>query len=61
MEEPICHIEIKTEGELKIARLQSDWGGIREFKSLSFEELLKMLVNELSAELEQSQNNPMME
>ncbi len=61
MEEPICHIEISKEDEFVIAKLQSEWGGIREFKSLTFEGTLKMLVNELQAELEQSQNSSMME
>ena len=61
MEEPICHIEISKEEEFIVAKLQSEWGGIREFRSLSFEGTLKMLINELQAELEQSQNSSMME
>ncbi len=61
MEEPICHIEISKEDEFVIAKLQSEWGGIREFRSLTFEGTLKMLVNELQAELEQSHNSSMME
>jgi len=52
MEEPICHIEITKEDDEIVARLQSDLGGIREFRSQTFEETLKMVVNELQEELE---------
>ena len=59
MEEPICHIEISQEEDEIVARLQSDLGGIREFRSLTFERVLKMVVNELQEELEFSNEQPM--
>jgi len=52
MEEPICHIEISQEDDEIVAKLQSDLGGIREFRSFTYEEVLKMVVNELQEELE---------
>ncbi len=59
MEEPICHIEISQEDDEIVAKLQSDLGGIREFRSFSFEQTLKMVVNELQEELEFSNQPPM--
>ncbi|MEA3559316.1 MAG: hypothetical protein U9R75_08695 [Candidatus Thermoplasmatota archaeon] len=59
MEEPICHIEISQEEDEIVAKLQSDLGGIREFRSFSFEQTLKMVVNELQEELEFSHQPPM--
>lgn len=59
MEEPICHIEISQEEDEIVAKLQSDLGGIREFRSFSFEQTLKMVVNELQEELEFSNQPPM--
>jgi hypothetical protein len=35
-----------------VAKLQSDLGGIREFRSMTFEQILKLVVNELQEELE---------
>ena len=52
MEEPICHIEISKDDEEIVAKLQSDLGGIREFRSYTFELVLKLIVNELQEELE---------
>ena len=60
MEEPICHIEISREDDYVVAKLQSDLGGIREFRALTFEETLKMLINEVQEEFEFS-NSPMIE
>jgi hypothetical protein len=57
MEEPICHIEISREEDEIVARLQSDLGGIREFRSMTYEQILKLVVNELQEELEFS-NEP---
>jgi len=57
MEEPICHIEISREEDEIVAKLQSDLGGIREFRSMTFEQILKLVVNELQEELEFS-NEP---
>jgi len=52
VEEPICHIEISQEDDEIVAKLQSDLGGIREFRSFTFEQVLKLIVNELQEELE---------
>jgi hypothetical protein len=52
MDEPICHIEISKEDDEIVARIQSDLGGIREFRSHSFEHTLKLIVNELQEELD---------
>ena len=52
MEEAICHIEISMEDDEIVAKLQSDLGGIREFRSLTYEQVLKLVVNELQEELE---------
>ena len=60
MEEPICHIEISRDEDYIVARLQSDLGGIREFRSISYEGTLKMVINELQEELEFS-SSPMIE
>ena len=60
MEEPICHIEISREDDYIVAKLQSDLGGIREFRSYDYEGTLKLVVNELQEELEFS-TSPMME
>ncbi len=40
------------EGDEIVAKLQSDLGGIREFRSLTYEQVLKLVVNELQEELE---------
>lgn len=52
LEEAICHIEISQDDEEIVAKLQSDLGGIREFRSMTFEQILKLVVNELQEELE---------
>jgi hypothetical protein len=52
VEEAICHIEISQDDDEIVAKLQSDLGGIREFRSPTFELTLKMIVNELQEELE---------
>ncbi len=52
MEEALCHIEISKDDDEIVAKLQSDLGGIREFRSRTFEHTLKMIVNELQEELE---------
>jgi hypothetical protein len=59
MEEPICHIEISQEDDEIVAKLQSDLGGIREFRSFTFEQVLKMVVNELQEELDFENEAPM--
>jgi hypothetical protein len=52
LEEEICHIEIKKEEDEIVAKLESDLGGIREFRAFRYEDLLKMLINELQEEFD---------
>lgn len=53
MEEPICRIEIieDDDGEL-LATVQSELGGLREYRAKDMETLLKILVNELQDEID---------
>lgn len=52
MEEEICHIEISKEDREIVAKLESDLGGIREFRAYNYEDLLKMVINELQEEFD---------
>ena len=52
MEEEICHIEILRHGGSLICRVETGLGGFREIEGDSFEELLRMLVDELREEFE---------
>ncbi len=52
MEEPLCNIEIVKENNDFVIRIQSDLGGVREYKSNSFEEVLEQLVQDLQEEFD---------
>ncbi len=52
MEESICRIELETEDALFIAKVQTDMGGSREYRSKRFDRLLSQLMTELQAEFE---------
>jgi len=52
MEEVLCNIEIIKENNDYVARIQSDLGGVREYKSPNFEEVLEQLVLDLQEEFE---------
>jgi hypothetical protein len=52
MEESICRIELETEDALFIAKVQTDMGGAREYRSKRFDRLLSQLMTELQAEFE---------
>jgi hypothetical protein len=52
MEESICRIELETEDALFIAKVQTDMGGAREYRSKRFDRLLSQLMAELQAEFE---------
>ena len=43
MEEPICHIEISQEGDIILARVQTDLGGVREFRDENLEVVLRQV------------------
>ena len=48
----MCNIEIIKENNDYVARIQSDLGGVREYKSPNFEEVLEQLVLDLQEEFE---------
>jgi hypothetical protein len=50
MEEPLCHIEISEEQSEIVAKVQSDLGGLREFRSNTLEEVLRLITIELQEE-----------
>ena len=49
MEEPICHIEISREGDTILARVQTDLGGVREFR----DEVLEVVLRQVSVDLQE--------
>lgn len=52
MEEVLCNIELIKENVDYVAKIQSDLGGLREYKSPNFEEVLEQLVIDLQEEFE---------
>jgi hypothetical protein len=58
MEESLCHIEISQEGKQIVAKVQSDLGGLREFRSKKLEEVLRQLSIELQEEFEGTSLTP---
>ena len=52
MEESICRIELEIEDTTYIAKVQTDMGGPREYRSTRFNGLLNQLMSELQAEFE---------
>ncbi len=50
MEEALCHIEISEEGSEIVAKVQSELGGLREFRSDKLEEVLRLITIELQEE-----------
>ncbi len=52
MEESICRIELEIEDTTYIAKVQTDMGGPREYRSTRFDGLLNQLMSELQAEFE---------
>ena len=52
MEESICRIELETEDKTFIAKVQTDMGGPREYRSKRFDGLLNQVMSELQAEFE---------
>ena len=45
MEEILCNVEIVKDNNNFIARIQSDLGGMREYKSSNFEEVLEQMTD----------------
>lgn len=54
MEEVLCNIEIIKDNNNFIAKIQSDIGGMREYKSSNFEEVLEQMTMDLQEEFEQA-------
>ena len=52
MEEVLCNIEIVKKNDLFVARIQSDYGGSREYNSKNFEEVLEQMAIELQEEFD---------
>ena len=52
MEEPICSVEFLRDDVEFLAKIQSDLGGLREFRSPSIEEVLEQVLMELREEFE---------
>ena len=52
MEESICRIELETEDKTFIAKVQTDMGGPREYRSKRFDGLFNQVMSELQAEFE---------
>lgn len=52
MEEVLCNIEIIKDNSNFVAKIQSDIGGMREYKSSNFEEVLEQMTMDLQEEFE---------
>jgi len=52
VEEPLCSIEILKDNNNFVARIQSEYGGNREYKSSNFEEVLEQMTMDLQEEFE---------
>lgn len=52
MEEVLCNIELIKENNDFVVKIQSDLGGIREYRSQIFEDVLEQFVMDLQEEFE---------
>lgn len=52
MEETLCNIEFLKSNSTYVARVQSDLGGVREYRSSSLEEVLEQVIIDLQEEFE---------
>jgi len=55
LEESLCNVEFLKGPKTYIARVQSDLGGLREYRSESFEEVLEQVIIDLQEEFEATQ------
>jgi hypothetical protein len=55
MEEPLCNVEFLKSNQTYVARVQSDLGGVREYRSGSLEEILEQVMVDLQEEFEGAQ------
>lgn len=51
-EEVLCNVEIAKDNRTFIIKIQSDFGGVREYRSKDFEEVLEQLMQDLQEEFE---------
>ncbi len=54
MEEPLVNVEFVKSESNYLARIQSELGGIREYRSGTFEEVLEQVIIDLQEEFESS-------
>ena len=52
MEELLCSIEFLKSANSYVAKVQSELGGLREYKSGSFEEVLEQVIIDIQEEFE---------
>ena len=52
MEEVLCNVELVKENNDFVVKIQSDLGGVSEYRSMSFDEVLEQLVQDLQEEFE---------
>ena len=52
MEEALCHIELTQENGEYLAKVQTDLGGLREYRNSDLEEVLRQVVLDLQEEFE---------
>ena len=52
MEEVLCNVELVKENNDFVIKIQSDLGGVREYRSMNFEEVLEQLMQDLQEEFE---------
>ena len=52
MEEVLCNGELVKENNDFVIKIQSDLGGVREYRSMNFEEVLEQLMQDLQEEFE---------
>ena len=52
MEEVLCNVELVKDNNNFIARIQSDFGGMREYKFTNFEEVLEQMTMDLQEEFD---------
>jgi len=54
MEESLCNVKVMKDNNNFVARIQSDFGGTREYKSSNFEEVLEQIYSDLQEEFDQA-------
>ena len=52
MQETLCNVEFLKGPKAYIAKVQSDLGGLREYRSESFEEVLEQVIIDIQEEFD---------